>query len=282
MTHPVPEGVAAVVRRFLRDGPAENTLRDAATVLVLRDGPSGVEVFLQRRSATMASAVGHYVFPGGLVDAGDSDPSLPWAGPSSAEWAEVLGGTPAEAAALVCAAIRETFEECGLLLAGPTASLVVAGTEQWAAERTALADHTLTFADFLRDNGLALRTDLLRPAGRWITPEWLARRYDTRFFVARLPAGQVPHSPSSESDRILWRTVRLALAEYEAGQFRLMLPTAAVLREIARSPTVDAAWQATYSPGPVRFVVVPTPGGAIEVRTTSPDGEALAYTVPPE
>lgn len=269
MTHPVPDGVAAVIRRFLSDGPADGSLRDAATVLMLRDGPHGVEVFLQRRSATMASAVGHYVFPGGLVDAGDLL-EVPWAGPPPAE------------AALVCAAVRETFEECGLLLAGPTPTSVVTGTEQWAAERAALASHSLKFGDFLRANGLLLRGDLLRPAGRWITPEWLARRYDTRFFVARLPEGQVPHNPSSESDQILWRPVRSALSEYAEGRFRLMLPTAAVLREIDRSSTASAAWQATYNPGPVRFRVVPADGGTIQVLTTSPAGESLAYTIPPE
>lgn len=282
MTHPVPDGVADVVRRFLRDGPAQWRMRDAATVLVLRDGPAGIEVFLQRRSATMASAVGNYVFPGGLVDAGDRAAGLPWAGPSPSAWATRLGGTPTEAAALVCAAIRETFEECGLLLAGPTPTAIVTGTDRWSAERAALAAHDLAFADFLRANGLLLRTDLLRPAGRWITPEWLARRYDTRFFVARLPAGQEPHNPSTESDEIGWRPVRSALAEYAGGRFRLMLPTAAVLREIDRSSTVEQAWQATYPPGPVRFRVVPADAGAIQVLTTSPAGEVLAYTIPPE
>ncbi|MFF3871915.1 NUDIX hydrolase [Streptomyces sp. NPDC001978] len=282
MTHPVPDGVAPVVRRFLRDGPAEGRLRDAATVLVLRDGPSGVEVFLQRRSATMASAVGHYVFPGGLVDAGDRDPDMPWAGPTPSDWALILGGTPSEAAALVCAAVRETFEECGLLLAGPTPSEVVTNTRQWSAERAALAAHQLGFADFLRGNGLLLRSDLLRAAGRWITPEWLARRYDTRFFVARLPDGQVPHNPSSESDEILWRPVHEAVDDYADGRFRLMLPTAAVLREINRESTAEGAWQATYNQGPVRFRVVPAEGGAIQVMTASPVGESLAYTIPPE
>ena len=91
--------------------------RASATVLLLRDSADGVEVFVLRRVASMAFAPRMHVFPGGGVDPRDADPELPWAGPSPVDWAAVLGGGAAEASELVCAAVRELFEECGVLLA---------------------------------------------------------------------------------------------------------------------------------------------------------------------
>src|SRR3712207_5599102 len=166
--------------------------RDASTVVLLRDGDrreGGLEVYLLRRVAGMAFAGGFCVFPGGGVDPRDDEAAIGWAGPSAQEWAELLGTTAEHARGLVCAAVRETFEESGVLLAGPTSDTVVRDTtgHDWEQDRRRLEERDLAFSDVLRRRGLVLRTDLLRWWGSWVTPEQEPRRYDTRFFLARLP-----------------------------------------------------------------------------------------------
>jgi 8-oxo-dGTP pyrophosphatase MutT (NUDIX family) len=114
--------------------------RDAATVVLMRPGPHQPEIYLLRRHTSMAFAGGMCVFPGGGVDQRDFDHTVAWAGPPSATWAERLGTSEELARALVCAAVRETFEESGVLLAGPSADEVVADTTgaDWEADRLAL------------------------------------------------------------------------------------------------------------------------------------------------
>ncbi|GAA3313752.1 hypothetical protein GCM10020219_026540 [Nonomuraea dietziae] len=129
--------------------------RDAATVVILRDGARGPQVYLLRRKASMAFAAGAYVFPGGLVDPRDTDQAVAWAGPSPKEWGEVFNADEKTARGLVCAAVRETFEESGVLLAGQGEDAVVADTtgDDWEADRVALIDRSLAFADFLGKRG---------------------------------------------------------------------------------------------------------------------------------
>lgn len=229
---PLPEQLTNAVRQH--DGTAV-TARDAATVVLLRDGARGVEVYLLRRVAGMAFAAGMHVFPGGRVDARDADPELAWAGPSREDWAVTLGADTGLAAALVCAAVRETFEESGVLLAGAHADDIAADTTgaDWEADRAGLVDHTVAFAEFLRRRGLVLRTDLLRAWSRWITPEFEPRRYDARFFVAALPAGQRARDVGGESDRVAWLRPAEALGAFGRGELRLMPPTAETLYELA-------------------------------------------------
>ena len=160
-----------------------------------------------RRKASMAFAPGAYVFPGGSVDARDADERGGLGGPDAAEWGRIFDAPPALARELVCAAVRETFEESGVLLAGESADSVVADTtsDEWEADRHALLDHSLSLAEVLARRRLVLRADLLRPWSRWITPVIEPRRFDTRFFAAALPAGQrtrdvggeAPKSPGS-------------------------------------------------------------------------------------
>ncbi len=180
--------------------------KDASTVMLVRDGDDGVEVFLLRRVAGMAFAGGMTVFPGGGVDPSDGTADVRWSGPSPAWWAERFGVDEARAKALVCAAVRETFEECGVLLAGPTEDTVVADTAGYAEARRQLESRELSFADFLTRENLVLRADLLRPWANWITPVQEGRRYDTRFFVAVLPEGQNADGETSEPPRWAWRT----------------------------------------------------------------------------
>ncbi|MFI0716576.1 NUDIX hydrolase [Streptomyces inhibens] len=246
--------------------PAEP--RRAATVLLLRDGSGGPAVHMLRRRASMAFAGGAYAYPGGSVDARDERP-VAWAGPSRAQWAVRMGVDPATAQAIVCAAVRETFEEAGVLLAGASADTVVTDTtgEDWERDRAALVAHELSFADFLGRRGLVLRSDLLGAWARWITPEFEPRRYDTWFFVAALPEGQctLPQGPptipqsqfrstggtpigpggtpiaSSEADLAVWIRPEEAAAGYDRGELLMMPPTIATLRGLQPYATAAEA-----------------------------------------
>ncbi|MEU3691072.1 NUDIX hydrolase [Streptomyces narbonensis] len=220
--------------------------RRAATVLLLRDAAGGPDVHMLRRRASMAFAGGAYAYPGGGVDPRDEQP-VRWAGPSLAEWAGRLGlDDPAQAQAVVCAAVRETFEEAGVLLAGETADTVVGDTtgEDWERDREALVARELHFADFLDRRGLVLRSDLLGAWARWITPEFEQRRFDTWFFVAALPAGQRTRDVSGEADRTVWIRPAEAAAGYDRGELMMMPPTISTLRAMEAYGTAAEALEA--------------------------------------
>ncbi|WP_327108321.1 NUDIX hydrolase [Nonomuraea glycinis] len=215
--------------------------RDAATVALLRAGrPGGVQVYLLRRKATMAFAAGAYVFPGGSVDPRDTDQAVAWAGPSPAYWSRAFGASEAVARGLVCAAVRETFEESGVLLAGPGPDSVVADTtgDDWEADRLALIDRSLALADFLAKRGLVLRADLLKPWAHWITPRVEPKRFDTRFFVAVLPEGQRTRDVGGEADQVTWQRPAEAIELARKGEIFLMPPTHRTLSELAAHPDV--------------------------------------------
>ncbi|GAB3000032.1 NUDIX hydrolase [Amycolatopsis acidiphila] len=230
----LPDGIS------FTDTPPENPAvpRDAATVILLRDTEQGMEVFLQRRVAAMAFAAGMTVFPGGGVDKRDADASVSWAGPPAADWAAWFGGTEPVARALVCAAVRETFEESGVLLAG-TEDAVVADAARYAEARQALESRELSLAAFLADAGLTLRADLLRPWAHWITPVQEKRRYDARFYVAVLPSGQHADGETTEAESSAWQRPQDALADAEAGRSTLMPPTWHTLSELTRFSSTD-------------------------------------------
>jgi len=211
--------------------------KHASTVVLMRDGsdgPGSLEVYLLRRHVDMAFAAGMCVFPGGGVDPRDFDQDIGWAGPTGAEWAALTGVDEPLARALVCAAVRETFEESGVLLAGPSPVDVVADTtaEDWEADRVALESRAVSFTDFLSRRGLVLRTDLLRLWGSWVTPVFEPRRYDTQFFLAQLPEGQVTRDVSTESDRVLWSPVRDAIRMVDAGDMLMLPPTYCTCAEL--------------------------------------------------
>ncbi len=212
------------------------TPKDAASIVVVRDGAAGLEAYLLRRQASMAFAAGQYVFPGGGLDPADADPDVPWAGPAAAVFADRLGTDEAHARALVVAAVRETFEESGVLLAGPDAGTVVDDVSgpAWLAARRALEGHETSFAAWLRERGLVLRADLLGSWSRWITPAHLPKRYDTRFFVARMPAGQEVGDLPGEADRCVWVPVDTLLSPEQADAAGLMPPQHQTLRQLAR------------------------------------------------
>ncbi|KAA0935833.1 NUDIX hydrolase [Streptomyces apricus] len=221
--------------RALADGTLTPVApRRAATVMLLKDTGSAPVVHMLRRRASMAFAGGAYAYPGGGVDPRDDDRHVRWAGPTRAWWASRLDVDEDAAQAIVCAAVRETYEEAGVLLAGPTPDTVVGDTtgDDWEADRAALVARELSFAEFLDRRGLVLRSDLLGAWTRWITPEFEPRRYDTWFFVAALPQGQRTRNASTEADRTVWIRPAEAVAGYERGELLMMPPTLATLRQI--------------------------------------------------
>ncbi|MFB9906261.1 NUDIX hydrolase [Allokutzneria oryzae] len=217
------------------------TPKDSATVVLLRDAPSGIEVFLLRRVVGMAFAGGMTAFPGGGLDRRDADTSVAWAGPEPAWWARQFGCEPEMARALVCAAVRETFEEAGVLLAGPDGDSVVGDTSRYAESRAALVGRQVSLAQFLAEEGLVLRADLLRPWANWVTPVDEPRRHDTRFFVAALPEGQRADGVTTEAEDVEWNTPADALTAWREGRRGLLPPTWMTLAELAEHASVASA-----------------------------------------
>ncbi len=227
--------------------PEPVTPRRAATVMLVRDAErpdagSGVEVFMLRRVASMDFAPRMWVFPGGGVDPRDDEPDLPWAGPHATEWAARLGCDDGLARALVCAAVREVFEECGVLLAGPSPDTVVADLRdpEWDRERAALLAREQSFAQLLLRRGLVLRSDLLSAQGHWLTPEFEHRRYDTWFFAALLPEGQIPDDDTSEADVADWTDPQGLLDAYGRGEALLLPPTIVSVETVAAASSAVA------------------------------------------
>jgi 8-oxo-dGTP pyrophosphatase MutT (NUDIX family) len=256
----LPSRFGAHAREVLSGAVAPVSPRDAATVMLLRPVAGGMQVYMLRRTSSMSFAPGAYVFPGGSVDPRDAEPDIVWAGPGPDVWARVLEVTEDLARALVCAAVRETFEESGVLLAGAGSNRVISDTsgEDWQADRAALLAGTLSLARLLRRRDLVLRADLLRPWSRWITPETEKRRYDTRFFAAALPPGQrtldfhgAAHAGAGEADEAAWIDPAAALAAAGRQEIMLMPPTAVTLAELRDCGQVAGALASRRSMTPV-------------------------------
>lgn len=273
----LPDVVEAQTRAWLATPPQDRTVpepRASATVMLLRPahGP-GVEVFVLRRAATMAFAPGMVAFPGGGVDARDADADVPWAGPSPREWAERLGTAEHLARELVTAAAREVFEECGVLLAGPTEDGVVGDLTDpaWEVERQRLLAREQSFGELLTRRGLVLRGDLLSLRAHWRTPVCEPRRYDTRFFAARLPEGQRAAHLTTEAELAHWVRPADLLAAQGRGEEVMLPPTQVVAEELAGVLDLDA-WLAAAPPVEA---VQPWPveiGGTLRMRCPVPPG----------
>ncbi len=233
----IRDWLAERAREFYASGGVPATPKLAATVILLRPGP---EVYLIRRAATMAFAAGMHAFPGGTVDPRDAAVQPAWAGPDPAAWAARLGLDEPAARAVVSAAVRELFEESGVLLAGPDTDAVVEDVsgDDWEAARLALIARAVGFAELLADRRLVLRSDLLTPWDRWLTPEFEPRRYDTYFFLARLPRSQVTRDVGGEADQVLWGPPG------ELARLAMLPPTSATLERLSGYPSIEAAMAA--------------------------------------
>lgn len=251
----------------------------AATVVLVRPGRRGPEVLLTLRPASMAFAPDMHVFPGGRVDAADADPELLARSIISPdEAARALGGDldPATALAAHVAAIRELFEEAGVLLAdsgldgGAAGARGAAGVAGAAAAvpsrsvslaRSALVGGEMTFAEVAAELGLRLRMDLLVPLSRWVTPAVLPRRFDARFFAAELPVGARVSFEGGEVASHSWLTPAAALTAMAGGEIGMWLPTSATLQQL----------ECAESLGDMRERLAPGALGAIEVEVVSPE-----------
>jgi 8-oxo-dGTP pyrophosphatase MutT (NUDIX family) len=239
--------------------------RPAATVMFVRDGTAGVEVFMLRRVATMAFAPRMMVFPGGGVDPRDADPGLPWAGPEPAQWAQRLQTDEGTARELVAAAVREVFEECGVLLAGPSGDAVLedVGNDHWREQRRRLLEREASLSEVLHEHGLVLRSDLLGYRAHWITPLFEARRYDTRFFSAAVPTGQRVDDRTSEADVADWVRPADLLEAWRSGQALMLPPTVVSVEEVAAAQTAAGFIAEQPVIAPVQPELVDTADGLV-------------------
>ncbi len=206
----------------------------AATAVLLRDSAAGPEALLLRRHRASGFVPGAYVYPGGRVDEQDADAHLP-------EY--VNGQLPADPpASFWMAAVREVLEETGVLLCAETLSPKQAGhLGEWREE---LMNSRATLLDVLDAESLHIAADDIAYFAHWITPIAEPRRYDTRFFLARLPAGQEATSDAREMTDALWLTPAAALQRFEQGRLPMVFPTVKTLQSLVGFASVTSALQA--------------------------------------
>lgn len=237
-----------MARRTVRrgeGGPAPAV--DAATVLVLRDGDDGLEVLVQERHVETDFVGGALVFPGGRVEEADRDlPVDLTVGGAVGDVAARMGTDERGARGLLVGVAREAFEEAGVLFAlrdGRPVPASLLGDEDVVATRAALAarDDRGDLAGLLRRTGCVLDLDRFVPYAWWVTPEGSHRRYDTRFFVARVPAGQeaTVSADHVETTSARWIGPAEALAAGEEGRSTIIFPTRRVLGQLAGGGTVE-------------------------------------------
>ena len=234
--------------------------RDSSTVIVLRESAGVLEVFMLERHIQSDFAGGAYVFPGGTVDAADRDPVLASLVDGWEELAARTGEDPDLARALAVCAIRETFEEAGILLARhEDGSSVRLDDPGWNEKRRALANREIDAVTLAKETGIRYAADLLRFWQRWVTPVFAPRRYDTRFFVAVMPAGQTPLHDDVETTDSTWVQPTDAIARGRSGQLVIIFPTRKTLESLEGLETTTAVFDAaagrTTMPILPRFVV---------------------------
>jgi 8-oxo-dGTP pyrophosphatase MutT (NUDIX family) len=220
-------------------------LRDAATVMLVRDADDGLEVFMLRRTLNAVFVGGFHVFPGGAVDDADRahDVEAQCRGLTDATASELLD-VPHGGLAYWVAAVRECFEEAGVLLAAPPDGNIVdfhddetvARFEQY---RRAVYQGDLRLVELCAIEGLCLALDGIYYLSHWITPVGEPRRFDTRFFVARAPRAQEPLHDDRETIESLWTRPHVALNRYRAGELQLIMPTIKHLEYLADFETTE-------------------------------------------
>lgn len=241
---------------------------DSASVVLIRepsDGGPGVEVLLLERHLDSDFAGGAYVFPGGKLDPGDRqlDPAR-WTGRPLEQWRSRLGvATTADALGMLVCAVRETFEEAGVLLATREDGTPLSGDDLsrpgFLAARRRLADRSghWDWRGWLEDEGLTLDLGALAFWAWWVTPEGQHRRFDTRFFIAQLPRDQVAGHDAIEMTDLIWRRPQAALEAQAQGEVSIIFPTRRILAALAAHPDATTAWQAAAA-------------GQVDVRRVQP------------
>ncbi|MCU1547283.1 MAG: hydrolase [Arthrobacter sp.] len=237
----LPTELEEAARSWLEHGErTPRAARSASSVVLLRDSPTGLETWLGYRPG--ASPLGVLAFPGGSLEASDDD-AVGWLGPSPQHWAEQMGTADVGLARRhVVGAIRELFEETGILLAGPDLSTTVEGTStaEWMRAREAVANQDKSFTEVLAKRGLSVRTDLLKPLVNWLSPDFTHRRFNTRYFAATAPVNQQPSLLASKGVWGRWVCARQVINERE---------TAALGNEVGQENTVGRPLGQLLVPG---------------------------------
>jgi len=223
---------------------------DAATVILLRETPAAnpFELLLMRRHAKQSFMGKAFVYPGGQLDPADCTPGLAvFASGITAEDVKQRLNEPdlpnEKALGLLFAAVRETFEESGVLLARSTSGKDIDFNDQkirerFAEYRTMIHQQEMTLEDLAEKEGLFFKLKDLIPFAHWVTPEAERKRFDTRFFMARMPFGQEPVHDSREMTETLWTTPGKAFSKHDAGEILLMPPTLKTIDEMAGRSSV--------------------------------------------
>lgn len=244
-----------IKKRVLEDRPSftvpvdlpENPApaRDSATVILVRDGAGGPEVFMLERHLKSDFAGGAYVFPGGTIDARDLDPEAAsfLDGPSLVEATTHIDAPEGTALGFYLCAIRETFEEAGVLLAHRSGEPVRFDDDEeekrFAVYRDEFNARGGSLAELATKEELRFAGDLLYYYARWITPEFAPKRYDARFFVATMPEGQVPLHDDVETTASTWIRPSDALSQAREGLFSIIFPTRKTLESLADFATAN-------------------------------------------
>ena len=271
-------------------GQDATAIRKAATVILVRDGEAGLEVFMLRRSPQSDFVPGQFVFPGGAVDTADgaegghADVCLGHDDESASETLSL----PSGGLAYFVAAVRECFEEAGVLLGrrnGESIPFVEPDTiERFEGLRREIYSGDLSMADMCRADDVVLDFSDLRYVSHWITPMGPPKRFDTRFFVAHAPGGQRPLHDGSETVESTWITPSEAVRLHEAGEFQMILPTIANLCPLLDLETVDdvMAWADSLEDVPeILPAIVPNGEGPHRVLMPWDEGYAEALASPP-
>lgn len=251
--------------------------RAAATIVVVRDGPSGIEVLLSRRAERGDHNSGAWVFPGGIVDPGDRRSHGCCAGVDDAAASARLG-LPANGLDYYVAAVRECFEESGLLFAtdrsGELVRLDDAPGARLGAWRGLLHRNERTLGEMCREFGLTLALDRLEYLSHWLTPLARPKRFDTRFFIAAAPRAQIAAFDGTEMVEQLWLRPAEALAR--ADELKLMTPTQKTLELVGRYERVDALLAWARAPREVALIMPRVGRGRQGTRPVLPDEPAFA------
>jgi 8-oxo-dGTP pyrophosphatase MutT (NUDIX family) len=222
--------------------------RPAATIVLLRDGDNGLELLLMRRNRSAGFVPGAYVFPGGRVDGTDAGLEIlerldGVTTESAAERLSLDTGDP-PAIAYYLAALREAFEETGILVAlRPDGTAPPTAAEDDAVDdiRNRLMDDDLSFADAIAGLECRIDGDAIEYIAHWITPQPEPRRYDTRFFAAKVRSGAIPIVDPREMTDAIWIGPRAALQRCERGSLAMVFPTIKTIEQLQGYATVDDA-----------------------------------------
>jgi len=261
--------------------PAAVPIRAAATVMLVRDHPiNGLEVFMLQRTLAAVFAKGMYVFPGGRVDANDNEEQLEAICDGlDDEEASALLGIPNGGLSYWVAAIRECFEEAGVLLARPTSSneLIRFDTDtalqnRFNAARHEIHDGKMSLVELCTTESLRLVTDNIHYVSHWITPLGEPRRFDTRFFIARAPEAQEPLHDDNETIASLWVSPIEALDRHARGDLAMIPPTTSNLQFLAPHGTTTDALNAAKKIG--------TPTAILPKLKTDAEGKVIGIAMP--